>query len=81
MYLLMMNYLVSYIYLLSLGCFQVTDKSLQFISTLGKLQVLSMVGCYFVTDEGLRCLNNGNNSLKVSIFGVYENFPGFVIFP
>ncbi|XP_039127389.1 LOW QUALITY PROTEIN: F-box/LRR-repeat protein 3-like [Dioscorea cayenensis subsp. rotundata] len=49
---------------LDISYLKVTDKSLQFISTLGKLQVLSMVGCYFVTDEGLRCLNNGNNSLK-----------------
>ncbi|KAM0948511.1 putative leucine-rich repeat domain superfamily [Dioscorea sansibarensis] len=49
---------------LDISYLKVTDKSLQFISTLGKLQVLSMVGCYFVTDEGLRYLNNGNNSLK-----------------
>ncbi|KAH7652169.1 RNI-like protein [Dioscorea alata] len=50
---------------LDISYLKVTDKSLQFIPTLGKLQVLSMVGCYFVTDEGLRYLNNGSNSLKV----------------
>ncbi|KAF8392668.1 hypothetical protein HHK36_023017 [Tetracentron sinense] len=47
---------------IAVGC--VTNKSLQSIASLLKLEVLSMVGCSFVDDDGLQFLRTGNPSLK-----------------
>ncbi|RWW35174.1 hypothetical protein GW17_00000005 [Ensete ventricosum] len=47
--------------------FQITNSSVKSISSLGKLEVLSMVGCSNIDDEGLEFLNNGSSSLRVTM--------------
>uniref|UniRef100_A0A1D1XKH7 F-box/LRR-repeat protein 3 n=1 Tax=Anthurium amnicola TaxID=1678845 RepID=A0A1D1XKH7_9ARAE len=49
---------------LDLSYLKVTNASLLSISTLERLEVLSMVGCSFIDDDGLAYLNNGSYSLK-----------------
>ncbi|ONK78694.1 uncharacterized protein A4U43_C02F21460 [Asparagus officinalis] len=48
---------------LDVSYLKITNKSLHSISSLEKLEVLSMVGCSHIDNDGLRYLNNGRNSL------------------
>ncbi|RWW77059.1 hypothetical protein BHE74_00014803 [Ensete ventricosum] len=57
-----------------LSPFQITNRSLQFVSSLRKLEGLSMVGCSHIDDEGLQCLNNGSNSLQVNLGTSFPHF-------
>ncbi|WOL12170.1 hypothetical protein Cni_G20935 [Canna indica] len=50
---------------LDISYLKISNKSIQSISSLVKLEVLSMVGCSYIDDEGLEFLNNGTNSLRV----------------
>ncbi|CAL9069300.1 unnamed protein product [Musa banksii] len=49
---------------LDISYLKITNRSLQFVSSLRKLEDLSMVGCSHINDEGLQFLNNGSNSLQ-----------------
>ncbi|URD79708.1 F-box LRR-repeat protein 3 [Musa troglodytarum] len=49
---------------LDISYLKITNRSLQFVSSLGKLEDLSMVGCSHIDDAGLQFLNNGSNSLQ-----------------
>ncbi|CAA6654331.1 unnamed protein product [Spirodela intermedia] len=49
---------------LDISYLKVTNASLQSISSLEKLEVLSMVACSLIDDTGLSYLENGNNCLR-----------------
>ncbi|XP_074583447.1 F-box/LRR-repeat protein 3-like [Curcuma longa] len=49
---------------LDISYLKITNRSINSISSLSKLEVLSMVGCSFVDDEGLQFLKHRNNSLR-----------------
>ncbi|MQM10066.1 hypothetical protein Taro_042955 [Colocasia esculenta] len=50
---------------LDVSYLKVSNASLLSISSLEKLEVLSMVGCSFIDDDGLAHLRNGKNSLRI----------------
>ncbi|KAG6522715.1 hypothetical protein ZIOFF_019866 [Zingiber officinale] len=50
---------------LDISYLKISNRSINSISSLGKLEVLNMVGCSFVDDEGLQFLKHRNNSLRV----------------
>ncbi|CAL9120586.1 unnamed protein product [Musa textilis] len=49
---------------LDISYLKITNSSVKSISSLGKLEVLSMVGCSNIDDEGLQFLSDGSNSLR-----------------
>ncbi|XP_042381437.1 F-box/LRR-repeat protein 3-like isoform X1 [Zingiber officinale] len=49
---------------LDISYLKITNRSINSISSLGKLEVLNMVGCSDIDDEGLQSLKHRNNSLR-----------------